>query len=246
MTAADLNIQLRVDDDALRVWSHDGTSGDLIVAFSGIGPSPKKLPGYEFAATATGNGRNDALFIADPNRSWLNHPGLIERIAEYIRTEVDRKAPRRIMAIGHSMGGFAAMVLPAFVRFDTVLALSPQVSVHPELVPDESRWLEHRSGIDSFKVRSFLDHIVPTTSYVTVFGALGADRIQRRLLKCPNNILNVLMPRTHHNTAAKLRNQGTLSALVELVQKGRIRRAKQLLADRHGASSFRGAPKEMA
>ncbi|MDD9920861.1 MAG: hypothetical protein OXQ92_01065 [Boseongicola sp.] len=246
MTEAQLDIRPVQDDDGLRVWSHEGQGDDLVVAFSGIGPSPKQLPGLEFASTAAGAGQNHALFIADPQRSWLNAPGLLERIVETVRAEIDARAPRRVMTLGHSMGGFMAMVLPGFVKVDAALALSPQISVDPTIVPDEMRWAKYRNGISEYRVKTALEHINPETSYVTVFGLLGPDVVQRAILNAPRNILTILMPRTHHNTAAKLRNQGSLADLTNLVLAGKIRRAKQLLAERHDATSFRGASTDLA
>ncbi|MHA6346518.1 alpha/beta hydrolase [Roseivivax sp. CAU 1761] len=55
--------------------------------------------------------------------------------------------PRRI-AMGFSMGGYAALRFAAALRLDRAVLVSPQVSIHPETVPWDRRFHAHAEGFD--------------------------------------------------------------------------------------------------
>ena len=79
-----LDIPLLRKDWRLWVWWHRGESRRLVVVFSSVGHGPDTPPVLEFARSATAGGRDSAVFIADPQRTWLNGSGLIEEIVEVI------------------------------------------------------------------------------------------------------------------------------------------------------------------
>ena len=55
------------------------------------------------------------------------------------------------MTLGHSMGGFAALAMPRFTPVKVALGLSPQVSVHPEVV---DYYLQHLVGVPASHARN--------------------------------------------------------------------------------------------
>jgi len=237
LTRVDAALPIRplIDDADLRVWRHDGKGDRLVVSFSGIGPDPETPPGYEFANTATGGGKDTVLFIADPNRTWLNAPGLIERIAGLVEDHARRIGAGRICALGHSMGGYAACVMAGFMRVDVAVALSPQVSVHPEIAGDDPRWPEHRDKLTAFRIRHLADHLPGTTQVYAVFGRHPREAPQRDRFPQGPNIHGYVLPRTHHNTAQRMKRAGVLDAAVQAAFDGRAFRVRRLLRRTLGA-----------
>ncbi|WP_151718338.1 hypothetical protein [Gemmobacter serpentinus] len=232
----DVLIEPLRDDARLRVWRHRGTSQRLVVCFSGVGRLATQPPRLEFAKTASGSGRDHVLFIADPARSWLNAPGLIEEIAGLVETEAARIGAAQVVAMGHSLGGFSALVLGGFTKVDVALAMSPQYSVAPDLVPDEPRWMGFRNKITEWRIRQAGDHMNAATDHVVIFGRAGREAPQRRLMRPAANVACYLLPRVRHDSVVRLHEAGVLDEVVQLAFDGRKRRLRQLLAERMKAS----------
>ncbi len=229
-----LKIDLTIDSPDLRVWSHRGDSARLVVCFSGVGPDADEPPGYEFAATAARQGRDSVLYVADPRRSWLNGKGLIEAVVEQVERFAAEIGAEQICALGHSMGGFSACVLPDFTKIDVAIAMSPQASVHPDFAGDDPRWMEYREKIERFRVRHVEDHIRPETQYFTIFGMHPREIPQRKRFPVAENIELLRMPKTHHNTAQRLRAKGLLDAVVQAAFDRRIYRVRRLIRRNFG------------
>ncbi len=233
--ARDLTITQVLADPDLHLWEHRAESRDAVLVLSGVGTDPEVSPGHEFARSASGNGTRNVLFVADPNRTWLNGPGLIEKIVDRFEDFVARCGSPRTVALGHSMGGFAALVLSGFTRLDTVLALAPQYSIHPGVVPDEHRWMEHRAKLTEFRIRDVAAHLDGVTDYVIVHGRHPREAVQRDKFPVAPNIRHFVLPRTHHDVPQKLKMAGVLAPFMKAVIDKRIKRARLILQDNFGA-----------
>ena len=211
-----INIETIEDSDLLRAWQYRGRSRRLVLCFSGLGKDQSQPPGYEFASISTGGGEDNVLYFADPNRSWLNQPGLVEQIVAVTDVKKARWQIDEVVTMGHSMGGFAACVIPHFTAVDVALALSPQVSIHPEVVPDDPRWMTHRDSIDNIDISDVGSYLTERTHYVVVYGRHGREAPQRDRFPNPDNLHLYVMPQTNHNTAARLKALGLMSDLRDL------------------------------
>jgi hypothetical protein len=219
------------DSEKLRAWRHVGYSKRLVLCFSGLGKNQSQPPGYEFASIATGGGADHVLYIADPNRSWLNEPGFLEETLDLIKETMADIGAEQVVALGHSMGGFSACVIPYFIPVDYVLALSPQVSIHPEVVPDDGRWMQHRENVDDIEIVDVGSYLEDRTQYVVVFGRHGREAPQRSRFPNPDNLTLFVMPQTNHNTAARLKSLGLLTDLRDAVFDGDLETAKALMIE---------------
>ncbi|MDR0810126.1 MAG: hypothetical protein LBE86_13540 [Gemmobacter sp.] len=231
----DVEIERVRDDARLRVWRHRGRSRRLVVCFSGLGRDHRRPPRLEFAKTASASGRDHVLYIADPNRSWLNAPGLIEEISALVEAEVARVTPEHVVAMGHSMGGYSALALGGFTRVDVALALSPQLAVDPDVVPEELRWKELRGRIGTFRIGDVSALMRPETEHCIIFGNYGREAAQRRLIRLGPNVHSFLLPGVRHDTVQRLYKAGLLDETVQLAFDGRHRRLRRILADGLGA-----------
>lgn len=225
----DLKISLVLDDPDLLVWECSGASDRLVVCFSGVGPNTGAVPGPEFVRAASGDGADTVLFVIDPKRTWLNGANLIERIVELVEQKALEIGAKRVCTIGHSMGGFSAMVMPGFTDIDVAVAFSPQTSVHPDVVSDEPRWMEYRAHIDKYRIREVSEHIVAATQYFAFFGTHQREAPQRDRFPVAENIEQLRMQKTHHNTAQRMKARGILDRVVALAFDGRLYKIRRLI-----------------
>jgi hypothetical protein len=203
------------DDAGLRIWRAEGQTRRLVVCFSGIGRDGADAPPPpEFQRLTAMVPRDHLLFIADPARSWLNRDGIIPEITAAIEAEVLRVGATQVCTVGHSMGGYTAVVIPAFTRVDVALALSPQFAVDPALVPAELRWPDLRSAIPAFHIGNADDYVRDATHYFVIHGRHPREAAQRNLARPRPNLDLFVMPHTHHNTSQKLKVAGILDQLV--------------------------------
>lgn len=236
MSSDQLDIRQRCNNSLLRSWEHYGRSDTLVLCFAGIGRVDQDCPPPEFVRSATAGGRHHVLFLSDPNRSWLNEPGLVPLMQEEIARFRQACNPRRVVAMGHSMGGFSALVAPSYTTVHQVLAFAPQYSVHPDLVPDDHRWSNYRTRIKTFTIHSIADHLNSQTSYCVIHGRHGRESPQRDRFPRPPNLRHYVMPRTNHNVPQRLKALGCLPEVTALAIEGRARKLLMLMKARANAS----------
>jgi len=231
-----LDIQPILQSDQLHAWSFEAESDIAVIATSGIGYDTDAVPAYEFAKCATNNGTRSAVFLSDPNRSWLSLPDLIEGMVQTVETFAQKVKAKTIVAMGHSLGGFTSLILPAFTKIDRVIALAPQMSVSPEFAPDEDRWQNHRAKITNHRIGLASDHFVETTHYSIVHGLHKRDKIQRDLVPHPSNVRHYLLPKIGHDVSQRLKKTGALQPFVNAICEGRNHRAKMILKTHFNAN----------
>ena len=130
-----------------------GTGSRLVVSLAGVGGGPgrKRVPPIEFIGTASGYGENHVLFVSDITRSWMNAPGLASTLVALIEKMRAEHGLTEVVALGNSMGGFAALRLPELTEIHVVASFAPQFSMHPDLVPEETRWAQHSTHIRDWR-----------------------------------------------------------------------------------------------
>jgi len=229
MSTAEFPIVADLKTNLLHSWRFEALGDIAVVCVSGIGRDDSQPPSYEFARCATNGGVRSTLFLSDPQRSWLSAPNLIETMVEAVQEFVARVKAKKVVTLGHSLGGFTAMVLPAFTKIDRVIALSPQMSVDPAVVPEETRWKRHIDAMPSQKIKLASDHFVPDTHYTIVHGRFPREAIQRDLVPRAANVRHYVMPHTNHNVPQRLKQAGALIPFVNAVCDGRDQRAKKIL-----------------
>jgi hypothetical protein len=204
------------DDAGLRAWRLPGETRRLVVCFSGIGRGGADAPPPpEFQRLAGRAPRDHLLFIADPARTWLNREGIIDEIKALIESEAAGIDATQICTLGHSLGGYTALVMPAFTKVNVAIALSPQYAVDPGVVPTETRWADLRAAIPAFRIANVEDHIRDTGQYFVFFGRHPREKVQRYLAQPHANLDLYILPRTHHNTPQKMKEAGVLDSVLD-------------------------------
>ncbi|MEL7689621.1 hypothetical protein [Citromicrobium bathyomarinum] len=187
----------RLADDA------DSDAHTVFVCFTGIKQGLGGLGAEEFVGSTRREGHT-ALFVSDLQRSWYNgFPP--EHLQTILRPYVEG---RRVITLGNSMGGFGAIWAAQWLGAERAIAFAPQFSVHPDIVPGETRWTEWRNRISEWRVPSLLDSFADGTDYFVFHG--DADSEHYHQFPERPNILNVVIADSGHGPAAKLKEAGVL------------------------------------
>lgn len=108
------------------------TASSLIIAFGGIG-GEMMIPPFEFFKTMEGIDAH-RLFVRDRSRAWYQKgvDGFGESIADIAascRAVATACGAQRVVCIGNSAGGFAALVVGSLLGADQIVAFAPQTFV---------------------------------------------------------------------------------------------------------------------
>jgi pimeloyl-ACP methyl ester carboxylesterase len=107
----------------------DGPSDTLLVVFAGIAGEPG-IPSYDFLSISATQGVK-RLFLRDHRRAWY-HRGVLgladsaDELAAELRRMIDECEARRVVSVGHSAGGYAALLYAGLLGADAALAFSPR------------------------------------------------------------------------------------------------------------------------
>ncbi|NPD15201.1 DUF563 domain-containing protein [Xinfangfangia sp. D13-10-4-6] len=131
---------------------------------------------------------------------------------------------RRVVFIGASMGGFAALTLASLVPGAVVLAFSPQSTLAPDIVPFEDRY---RFGSRKWDWQSapLLDaaETAPdlAEAYLVYDPFTTADRLHVARIRGPN-VVSLRAPMMGHRAIRQIKALGMLQDLIEAVGHGRM------------------------
>lgn len=152
MAAQDKDHEL-ADDNVGHVLDLVG-SPVLLVAFGGLQNRIAGAPPFEFLRMI-GSDDVDKLFVRDLGQGWYQH-GVrghsedIDSTASWLRGILHEHPHERVVTLGTSAGGFAALLFGSLLGVDQVLAFGPQTSIRRR---DRAMSLEHRWKAQITEVR---------------------------------------------------------------------------------------------
>lgn len=232
MTPPVIEMETILRDDQLCLRRLPGRQKRLVVIFGGAKLPRNGALRSEFLHTVSHNGTNPILNVQDMKCTWYSAPGLVTRITAAIKAEADRVGAKEIITLGNSMGGFGAILFTREMPVARALALSPQVSMHSDLIT-ETRFDEYQPDFGPEQaVRSVNDIIPLTKTEVTVIFGRGSkyDNAQAALLNPAPNLRLSHDARSGHDTAKWLKKQNLLVPLVRSVIYGHPRKLDGVLA----------------
>ena len=200
-----------------------GRSRTLVVSLAGVGQERNVPPPAEFYGSATQMGENHAIFVSDAERSWMNYPGIADRLVNLIKVYQRQNDIDHTVLLGNSMGAFAAIVLADLIAVDTVIAFTPQYSIHPELVPEETRWTPFREAIRDWRFDSVGDMAGEQTVYYLFHGDAPSERMHWEQLPTGDHINHYILQGGGHNVARLLQRRGKLKQIVYAAIHGKTR-----------------------
>jgi pimeloyl-ACP methyl ester carboxylesterase len=120
-------------------------SRTLLLTFGGM-KSTAGLVAFEFVALTDGIPVKK-MFVRDPRQSWYHrgmpsHGNTLESVAEVLRGLLAEQEVQRLVTVGASAGGYAALVFGALLGADRVLAFAPQTTLDRRVLAemDDRRW----------------------------------------------------------------------------------------------------------
>lgn len=133
-------------------WLEGARKDVLFLSFGGVRMGAG-IPTAEFHASLIGRDV-PGYFIKDFRQSWYQEGllGLSSDIAgteAVLRALIQRHAPKHVVTLGVSAGGYAAMLFGALLGADRVAAFSPQINVNHQVV-------KLYAGFDTPPPRQFL------------------------------------------------------------------------------------------
>lgn len=110
----------------------DEASPTVLIVFSGKQPNVNK-PGFNLGKGTIGWPVNK-IYVRDLSNLWYHgeHPGIgggVDDLAAYLFTLIDRADARRVVTVGGSMGGYAAILFGFLLGAQKVVAFGPQTFI---------------------------------------------------------------------------------------------------------------------
>jgi pimeloyl-ACP methyl ester carboxylesterase len=123
----------------------DSDSRTLLLTFGGLGSSGGE-PSFEFGSISS-EIPVKRLFVRDPHQSWY-HRGTpqqgtsLESVAESLGALLAQHDIDRLVVVGNSAGGYAALVFGTLLGADTVLSFAPQTVLDCDVLAEmgDHRW----------------------------------------------------------------------------------------------------------
>ncbi len=206
---------LHEDDFVLMKGIIRDNSRTCIVSFTGVGHAMGGIDVQkeEFVGSALKNG--SIFFVTDKTRSWSN------KICENKLIEVFHKfgSFENIVAIGNSMGGSNALLMGPKLGCKTIIAFTPQFSVHPEVFPDlkNKKWMKYRDAIDEWVFKSVdecgLDYSL-AREYI-FHGDAFLELMHARKFTQKKDRVHLILKDCNHGVAKLLKEKGVLSLLID-------------------------------
>ena len=216
-----------------RLAEHLIDSETVVVAFSGLGTLEGGRHAFNFLSFSA-DATFSSILVRDPEDCWYH--GSVPGIGRGCRALASHLAERtsgyrRVVCIGASMGGYAALLFGHLLGADRVLAFGPQVLLDPAVLRSfgDLRWIERIDRIQDLGVEpAFLDLsrlLVAAPASKTMFDVyVSADNHLDMRHAAPllaNPAVTVTPVRaTRHNLVGPIRRFGILRRLLGRVVAG--------------------------
>lgn len=184
------------------------------------------IPPFEFLSL-TGNLEVKRLFIRDEHRAWYHRgiPGYGDNftdLAKSLKPEVAQAD--RVVTIGNSAGGYAALAMGTLLGADMVIAFSPQTTLDLETLEsmDDHRWDDQIGALSNAIDRRWADLASAitasqqaATNYRIYFDEThSADRLHAERLAPLDNLRFYRFGRGGHWLVKRLRDCGALEKII--------------------------------
>jgi hypothetical protein len=233
--AADTDTRIRLHDDGHVIVEHVAGSKParrLVVTFSHYGSNDVTAPGYAERFLRTRG--FDVLAVKTNRNDWFQTLSIEDMVN--IRAMLPHYG--RVTTYGSSMGGYAAIYFADAIGAATAIALSPQYSVDPAVMPGDGRWVADAANI-VFTHRSIDDVVKDGTARLLVlYDPNNPDRLHVEAMSGAGpRLLPLPVHYGGHPVGVALHEIGILERIVvEILNgkvpdvRGRIRRNRRMSA----------------
>lgn len=189
------------------------------------------MPPFEFYRSANLINHNK-LFIRDFNQSWYQsglagHSTNIRSTRDFLENQIQKISPKKILFVGNSMGGFAAILFALLLARGDVVAFAPQsyISPHLKLYYNDFRWLKElcRVYVRSYSEREFWDlkpllKLATPNQKISIYCASNhtLDRKHASRLSGSSNVETNFLTVGGHGIVRTLRDNGMLPEILRM------------------------------
>lgn len=174
----------------------------------------------------------DAVHVVNRDNRWYQYPEIDDALAAAAAAAAGYA---RVFTYGSSMGGYAALRFARAVGAGTAIAISPQFSLDPRVVPFETRWQADVAAI-TFRERP----IAPADTQVIFYDPRMRveDRHVAMFAALPARTIGVAVPYAGHPVGPILVETGVLKDSVRAIVAGRFeaRRVQRAVRERRRRS----------
>lgn len=166
------------EDDEVKITFLDMGSDDLVLSFSS---SPRYAQGEtmsqeQFVGTLV-NYKMSALFIIEKVRTQLGNNLNLAKIAAQIALKA--KDYNKVFSIGYCSGGSLGIVFSKYINMDSVVAITPQWSFHPDVMPKEDfRYALFTEYYENWDMKDIGGHFKDATDYYIFGTSSSVDMLQ--------------------------------------------------------------------
>tara|TARA_Y100000741_G_scaffold121229_2_gene91072 strand:+ start:2045 stop:3448 length:1404 start_codon:yes stop_codon:yes gene_type:complete len=219
-------------------WYEDNNADVLLITFAGMGWKGS-IPTFIFHNFLKNYDNIDKLFLRDINCRYYmtglkNSTSSIEETVDFISKFIENKKYKKIIGLGCSAGGFAAILYGHILKFNKVLAFSPQTVLNHKKTlligdkynaPKTCEWLHTRSKqiltppSDLYKKSLDLNNLKPFNCNIDVHYSIsanmGTDKLHAMYIEDFDKCKIIEHPGNDHMVALTLRNNGQLKEIIE-------------------------------
>ncbi len=212
------------DDVSTVMFDRTANSNVLLISFA-VFPGADGKSAFDFVGV-TSHLPAKKVFFRDPNMLWyqmgLDGVGkTVPEIAAYVERLRTQERATRVVMIGNSGGGFAAILFGTLTGADEIHAFNPPTKLLVEAdtsYPEQLAILHSKTGLDSpyIDLRKILLRTPDSNPLIFIHYSRGdkKDRTQARYLKGIPNVHLLQYPFISHHLARYLAKRGALSTMM--------------------------------
>lgn len=205
------------DTEDLKISYIEKHSDLVFVSFSSTPPDNTEIH-EQFITTLTDKGVT-GVYVMDKKSSYGNNIDW-SRVADVVKTIANG---RKMVSVGYCMGGTLAIAATKHLPIYRVLAITPQYSIHPSVLPKDSflnRWAEQ---IVEWKMPSLDGHINNKTTYFIAGTNNYDDVIQMDMFPDKANVQKIIFKTDSHDLPGEMGND-LQEFMFDLIKLGKIKK----------------------
>ncbi|MBT4391258.1 MAG: hypothetical protein HOD35_01210 [Euryarchaeota archaeon] len=194
----------------------------LIIAFGGISGGIYQ-PVFEFKNFLQKNVDCHFIFVKDTNQCWYHKGAIglgnnIENVTQNLKNIIKKINYSKVVTIGGSMGGFAALLFGIQLNVDGIIAFSPQTFIDKDnrKLHDDDRWSKQINYVQKNFNRIYFDLSDLVFNNIKVYSIYGKedrlDKIHSERLKSKG--INISCYSGGHNVVKTIRDNGELIKII--------------------------------
>ncbi|KAB1064879.1 YqiA/YcfP family alpha/beta fold hydrolase [Salibacter halophilus] len=205
-------------------------SDKLLVTFGGVNQGVG-VPVFEFFNTIS-NIECDKILIRDHHQAWYqkgvdNELNSFDKIKSYLEELIEKNDYKKVLFLGNSMGGYAAILLGTLIDVHHIIAFAPQSFIDPfyRFIYRDKRWKEQMKNVHNceqshkeyFDLKAYLKQNQSYKSSILIYFSSSdrLDKIHAERLKLLNGVSTIKVLEGGHTLVKTLRDRGELKRIIE-------------------------------